>query len=96
MFCDALKHFCIVRNEGYDDTCELRRPTQMDMELRAFGDLAVGSSARWLVSVSRRLHERGSIRFANLELSKKCTDTCFGEVLDGGICDVRLTQRPPP
>ncbi|WP_172411974.1 hypothetical protein [Burkholderia pseudomallei] len=91
-----MKYLYIVRNEGYDDASELRRPTQMDTEVRSPCDLAVGGSARWLISVRRRLGQRGSIRFANLELSKKCIDTYFGEVLNGGVCDVGLTQRAAP
>ncbi len=64
------------------------------MEMRASGDLAVGSSARWLISTRRHLYEQRSIRFANLKLSKKCPDSRFGKVLHDGICNVGLTQRP--
>ncbi|WP_162483318.1 hypothetical protein [Burkholderia pseudomallei] len=64
------------------------------MEVRASAGLAVTGDTGRLISTRRHLYEQRGIRFANLELSKKCPDSRFGKVLYDGICNVGLTQRP--
>lgn len=64
------------------------------MEIPVFAVPAISVSISTVVSTRRHLYEQRSIRFTNLELSKKCPDSRFGKVLYDGICNVRLTQRP--